>query len=649
MVSGRPFSKRFSEPLCVAIHPLIRKMFSVPHSISVLVLTLLLGALLPGDLASQQRESPSAPTDTTRIIPIDPVVVSVNHLELLRSRVPNSVSVVTREDIIESGAPSVLSVVSERVPGLFVTQRGVLGYGVGQGAAGRISIRGVGANPNTQVLVMTDGRPQMMGLFGHPIADTHVSSGVERVEVIRGPASVLYGTSAMGGVVNVITRRRWNPGSAVEAAASYGSFATERQEVSLEYGLTEQTGVLIAGNRYRTDGHRPNAAFAIDNLTVRGSSQLRPGLVLIGDGAVSDLRSNDPGPITAPRVNNWVDIRRGTTGLSLENRGGRVSGATKLFLNFGRHEIYDGFYSLDQTIGLQLHQGLLLYGGSTLTVGADIKRFGGEAENRTSGMNWGSHDVDERGVYAVLHQPLPLDAVATGGLRLNHHSVYGTELAPQLGAALPLTAWTTVRASSARGFRSPTIRELYLFPAPTPDLQPERAWNNEISVLQSFGRSISLEAAVFRNQGSNLIRTTGRFPNLTLSNTGEFVHRGAELALNVSPFGGMDLSVSYGYLDSGETTLAHPEHQLHGSARYAFGNMTAHFGIQHVAGIHAADGAEVRLPDYTVANGRVATTVHGNVSVYVAGENLFGETYQVIAGYPMPGRVLSIGAFIRGR
>jgi len=630
-------------------HPMIRKMFSLPQAFRALSVTLLLGAMLPGDLTSQQRESPSAPTDTTRIIPIDPVVVSVNHLELLRSRVPNSVSVVTREQIVESGAPSVLSVVSERVPGLFVTQRGVLGYGVAQGAAGRISIRGVGASPNTQVLVMTDGRPQMMGLFGHPIPDTHVSSGVERVEVIRGPASVLYGTNAMGGVVNVITRRRWNPGSTVEAAASYGSFATERQEISLEYGATPNSGVMFAGNRYRTDGHRPHSAFAIDNLTVRGSTQLRPGLVLIGDGAVSDLRSNDPGPVTAPRVDNWVDIRRGTTGFSLENRGGRMSGAARVFLNFGRHDIYDGFYSLDRTVGLQMHQALLLTGGSTLTLGADLKRFGGEAENRTRNIDFGSHDVDERGVYAVLHQALPLDAVATGGLRVNHHSLYGAELAPQLGVALPLGAMTTLRASSARGFRSPTIRELYLTPAPTPDLLPERVWSNEVSVLHTLGGSVSLEAAVFRNQGSNLIRTTGAFPNITLSNTGEFVHRGAELALGVSPIGGMDLSVSYGYLDSGETTLAHPEHQLHGSVRYSFGNMTTNFGMQHVAGIHAADGSELRLPDYTVANARVAFNVRNNASVYISGENLFGATYQVMAGYPMPGRVLSVGAYLRRR
>lgn len=611
----------------------------------------MLAMVLPIAATGQERgaQDSRASGDTTRVIPLEPVVVSVTHQELLRSRVPNSVSVVSRAELVERGATSVLSVVSERVPGVFVSQRGVLGYGVGQGAAGRVSIRGAGANPNTQVLIMTDGRPQTMGLFGHPIADTHVSSGVERVEVVRGPASVLYGTNAMGGVVNVITRRGWTPGPSVEAAASYGTFDTQRQEISLDYGLRPNSGISIAGNRYRTEGHRPFASFAVDNLTARGSTVLSDGLVLAVDGAVSDLRTYDPGTLATPLVDNWVDIRRGTTGLALENRGGRWAGAGKVFLNFGRHDIHDGFFSRDHTVGLQLHQGVLLGGGASLTLGADVKRFGGEAENRLTGMAWGSHSVDERGIFAVLHQPLPLEAVATGGLRVNHHSLYGLELAPQLGVAVPVSSETTVRAFSGRGFRSPTIRELYLFPAPTPDLEPERAWTHEISVLQALGSRGTAELAIYRMDGSNLIRTAGTFPNLSLSNSGSFTHRGAEVAVTLRPTEAVDVDLSYGYLDSGDVNVAHPEHQLHAGLRYSRGILTASLGAQHVAGLFGADMSSERLPDYTVASARLAARLSGGITAYLAGENLLDEQYQVMSGYPMPGRVISLGAHLRAR
>ncbi|MBA2670245.1 MAG: TonB-dependent receptor, partial [Gemmatimonadetes bacterium] len=288
-------------------------------------------------------------------------------------------------------------------------------------------------------------------------------------------------------------------------------------------------------------------------------------------------------------------------------------------------------------------------GGRTLTLGADVKRFGGEAENRSTGPDWGSHQVGEQGVFGILHQPLPAGVVATGGVRLNNHSVYGTELSPQLGVAVPVGQSTTVRASSARGFRSPTIRELYLFPAPTPDLQPERAWNNELSVLHRVGTMAALEVALFRLEGSNLIQTSGRFPNLVLSNSGAFVHRGAEVALSLSPISAASIDISYGYLDSGDQTVAHPEHQLHASARYTFRGVTGTLGAQHVAGLHAADGAQLKLPDYTVVNSRLAIPIAGLATAYLSAENLLDERYEILAGYPMPGRVLSIGAFVRAR
>ncbi|MCK7460836.1 MAG: TonB-dependent receptor plug domain-containing protein [Sphingobacterium sp.] len=86
------------------------------------------------------------------------------------------------------------------------------GFGVADGAAGKISIRGIGGSPNTQVLVLIDGHPQYMGLFGHPLPDAYVASDAEKVEVVRGPASILYGTNAMGGVVNIITRQQSQDG-----------------------------------------------------------------------------------------------------------------------------------------------------------------------------------------------------------------------------------------------------------------------------------------------------------------------------------------------------------------------------------------------------------------------------------------------------
>ena len=141
-------------------------------------------------------QSFSITEDTVRI---DEVVVTGTPVKVTRNNVPMAVSVVDRNQIEESNESALLPVLNGRIPGLFVTERGITGFGVAAGSAGQISIRGIGGNPTTGVLMLIDGHPQFMGIMGHPLPDSYVASDVERVEVIRGPASILYGSNAMGG------------------------------------------------------------------------------------------------------------------------------------------------------------------------------------------------------------------------------------------------------------------------------------------------------------------------------------------------------------------------------------------------------------------------------------------------------------------
>lgn len=126
---------------------------------------------------------------------LDEVVVTGSREEVELRHLPYNVSVVSNTELKQSNNLSILPTVAQQVPGLFLTSRGVLGYGVSGGAAGGLSLRGVSAGSG-QMLVLIDGHPQYMGLFGHPVADTYLSDWVERVEVLRGPASVLYGSNA---------------------------------------------------------------------------------------------------------------------------------------------------------------------------------------------------------------------------------------------------------------------------------------------------------------------------------------------------------------------------------------------------------------------------------------------------------------------
>lgn len=131
-------------------------------------------------------------------IQIHEVVVTGTRNETDIRHLPMTISVIDRKQIEQSMQPSILPILTQQVPGLFITARGIMGYGVSGGAAGGMSLRGIGSGSG-RLMVLIDGHPQYMGLMGHPIADAYQSLMAERVEVLRGPASVLYGSNAMGG------------------------------------------------------------------------------------------------------------------------------------------------------------------------------------------------------------------------------------------------------------------------------------------------------------------------------------------------------------------------------------------------------------------------------------------------------------------
>ncbi len=141
------------------------------------------------------------------------VVTGTRNATNVRS-LPMTVTVINRETLTEQHQTSILPTLMQQVPGLFVTSRGMMGYGVSGGGSGAMNIRGISsgtpAPPGSgagQMMVLIDGHPHYQGLFGHTIADSYQTLIAERVEVLRGPASVLYGSNAMGGVINIVTRQ----------------------------------------------------------------------------------------------------------------------------------------------------------------------------------------------------------------------------------------------------------------------------------------------------------------------------------------------------------------------------------------------------------------------------------------------------------
>jgi len=196
-----------------------------------LFILLLLSCLTTTTSLAQERIR-SILQDTVNL---DEVVVTGTAVKVNRSNIPMAVSVVSTTQLYQSIETALLPALNGRVPGLFVTERGIMGFGVSTGAAGQISIRGIGGSPTIGVLMLIDGHPQFMGIFGHPLPDSYVASDVEKVEVIRGPASILYGSNAMGGVINIITRKQKENGFHGNAHLMAGSYNTSKYMASGGY------------------------------------------------------------------------------------------------------------------------------------------------------------------------------------------------------------------------------------------------------------------------------------------------------------------------------------------------------------------------------------------------------------------------------
>lgn len=158
--------------------------------------------------------------DSLSVRSLESIVVSATKNRISSAKIPVNINLVSREELDRRASLSVLPIVAASTPGLFLTQKGVMGYGVSDGSAGVVNIRGVGQG--NKVLIMTDGMPQWAGLFGHALPDMYQESNLERVEVIKGPASLIYGSNAMGGVVNFITKRESSDGIGGEISLLYG-------------------------------------------------------------------------------------------------------------------------------------------------------------------------------------------------------------------------------------------------------------------------------------------------------------------------------------------------------------------------------------------------------------------------------------------
>lgn len=593
-------------------------------------------------------------------IHLNEVIVTGSMTEVNRRYLPMTVSVINSDDIGNWYNSSIMPLLSEEIPGMFVTGRGVMGYGVANGSAGSISIRGIGGSPNTQVLVLIDGHPQYMGMMGHPLPDAYQSPMTQRVEIVRGPASILYGSNAMAGVINIITKKQQTEGAYTHARAMYGSYNTFSAEAGNGY-RKEKFSSYVSASYDRTDGQRTNSKFNQYSGYAKLGYEFSNHWNALADVNLTHYNAANPGIITKPIIDNDAEVLRGMTSISLENKYKNTSGALKLFYNFGNHQINDGYFSgdspkdylyhsKDNMLGASLYQSYEFFKGNQITAGIDYTRFGGNAWNEFANKNVDiiNKHINEVAGYLNFRQILTDKIAVNAGVRLDYNEQTGSEWVPQIGLNYIATESTVLKAIVSKGFRNPTIREMYMFPPQNPNLKPEHLMNYELSAAHTLmNKTLQLALNIYFINGKNLIQTVlenGRPLNI---NIGKVKNYGLELESTYQINRYLDLTANYSWLHMKYPVTAAPGQQLYIGGKYYRKRWGVSTGLQYINDLYTKVGTQQTKESYVLCNIRASFRPSKTIEFFAKGENVLNQNYMINAGFPMPGATVYSGISLK--
>jgi vitamin B12 transporter len=503
----------------------------------LLMLLMLMMVVVPREVAAQ----PQAPRN------IDPVVISATKVETPQGRLGASVTVISGDEIVEKNYPTVEEAL-RHVPGVDIQRSG------GLGKTTTIRIRGAGAQ---QVQVMVDGlRVKSPTLGIAELSDLSVDA-IERIEIVRGPQSTLHGADAIGGVVNIITKKgQGPPRTTVQVEA--GTFETYREQATLS-GSWKAFSYTLSGSHYDTRGYLKNddatqSAFAgrFDyDFPWQGTLSLK-GRYIKNE---TDLPIFSTSPVTVFDPNSQ---QQSETWLYNINYDQKVTEWWDFHLRYGQWFNRAGFqnapppgtFTTVSQVNTERREAEFLNNfhmgkWNTLTVGA---------EHRDEiGRNRGTFRkvINVMSLFAQDEVNLFDRVILGGGVRHEDNDSFGESLTGRASVAvlIPETG-TKLRGAWGEGFRAPSINDLFFPGFGNPQLQPEESVSWEVGVDQRlWNNRLRFGATYFHNDFENLIQIIN-IPGTFLFqpvNVGRAVTEGVEVYAEADPVDWLTFYANYTY------------------------------------------------------------------------------------------------------
>jgi len=593
---------------------------------------------------------------------MEEVVVTATPGERKIKDITSTVGVINEEEIESSNSDYVMDVIGS-MPGVYIRRDAIYGRQ-------DITIRGLGSNLR-RLQVLVDGRPEKMSLFGCTVTQTLPLSNVERIEVVRGPESVLYGTDAMGGVVNIITKRVRKPGYESGALLSYGDYGALHSLIQ-HGGNTGSFDYYLTYDHKQTDGHRSNSGYGADFLSLRTGYRISEawraefsGQFFIDDG-------ENPGPRNEPyKLDDKQEYMRYSWDADLRGTWDRSDFLLTIYDNEGEHQfdmpsIDDYWHSKDRTLGLLTRYTREVYQSNdtkdTITAGYEFQNQWAEpqedwvdwarANMPARFMNFGDYERSNHDIFA-FNEFRKGKWINTLGLR-GHWDDHAEqwEILPHAGLLYLINDRTTARGKLSKGFRQPRFSELHLFPAHNEKLEPERVWSYEAALNHSFTPWLDAVVNPFYMDVNNIIQSESNDnppPRFINKNSDHFVIRGIEVGFEAMPLRNINMSMNYTFTDIEDGPAANPhvnrqgkpEHVIDAVARFTAGKLALSADAEYIAGLYDSDllagGSIKRVDDFVVVGFKGSYQIRRNLNCFVGIENLFDIEYEQIPGYPMPG------------
>ena len=579
--------------------------------------------------------------DSLRVYGLEEIVVTATRIRIPFESLPLATDVITPRELELSDANSPTDAAGN-LPGAFVQRTGDFGRS-------DIALRGLGDN-GRRLSVLMDGHPVKMGIFGCTVTHSLPLISIEQVEVIKAPGSVLYGSDALGGVLNIVTSSP-PEGFQVDANTTFGTYSTWKFRL-VNGAHIGPVGYVVSYDHRQTDGHLPNSAYRGDDFSAKFASG--PGktgvslFVKYFDGYKEEpARSTDP---PGTESDTWNQYNRGTVDLEISRYIKGAKASLKAYDEFGEHEFSDGWHSRDHSLGALASVTGKVRDIVSLDGGVEYREQWGKSLSAPPG-EWSKHEF---ALYGMSQTSITPRTVGTLGLRWNSDEISGSSWAPHVGLSYDIDSQTKVSLRASKGFRSPQLSELYLFPSSHTDLSPEVVWSFELGLARHLGTIGHATASVYNMKGKDLIELVEQAsppPMYKLENSGELDFTGVEVSVSLYPHEAFETRVSYYYFNPGSHTRGRPGNKLDARAIFRFAGNTVVGDVQYVGDYYANDEHEEKIKSYFVFDARVSRYVVENLEVFFSAKNLLDEEYDIYTEIPggnsglyrMPGRRYLLG------